>query len=66
MTTTTVNLRAGPGSSQEKVGEVESGSRVRVLRTESGWAEIEIVQRGYPRLDEGGAARGWINSRFLR
>ena len=66
ITTTNVNLRGGPGASQELVGQVESGSRVRVLRTEGGWVEIEIVQRGYPRLDEGGAGRGWINARFLR
>ena len=66
ITTTNVNLRAGPGASQERVGQVESGSRVRVLRTEGAWTEIEIVQRGYPRLDEGGATRGWINGRYLR
>ena len=66
LTTTNVNLRAGPGASQDRVGQVESGSRVRVLRTEGAWVEIEIVQRGYPRLEEGGATRGWINGRFLR
>ena len=66
ITTTNVNLRSGPGPSQEKIGEVESGSRVRVLRSEGGWAEVEIVQRGYPRLGEGGATRGWINGRYLR
>ncbi len=66
ITTTNVNLRAGPGASQERVGQVEGGSRVRVLQTDGGWVEIEIVQRGYPRLDDGGAQRGWINARFLR
>ena len=66
ITTTNVNLRAGPGRSQEKIGEVESGSRVRVLRNDGGWVEIEILQRGYPRRDEGGPVRGWIDGAFLR
>jgi serine/threonine protein kinase len=66
ITTTTVNLRAGPGRSQERIGEVESGSRVRVLRSEGGWVEIEVVQRGYPRRDENGPTRGWIDGAFLR
>jgi hypothetical protein len=66
ITTTNVNLRAGPGRSQEKIGEVESGSRVRVLRSDGGWVEIEILQRGYPRRDEDGPTRGWIDGAFLR
>jgi hypothetical protein len=66
ITTTNVNLRSGPGRSEGKIGEVESGSRVRVLRTDGGWVEIEIVQRGYPRRDESGPPRGWIDGAFLR
>ncbi|HLL76122.1 MAG TPA: protein kinase [Pyrinomonadaceae bacterium] len=66
ITTTNVNLRAGPGRSQEKIGEVESGSRVRVLRGDGGWVEIEILQRGYPRRGESGPTRGWIDGAFLR
>ena len=66
ITAALVNLRAGPGPSNEKVGVIEAGSRVRVLRIEGSWVEIEIVQRGYPRFDEGGAERGWVNVRFLQ
>jgi serine/threonine protein kinase len=64
ITTTNVNLRAGPRGA--KIGEVESGSRVRVLSSDGGWVEIEIVQRGYPRRDEGGPVRGWIDGAYLR
>ena len=66
ITTTFVNMRAGPGRSQGVLGVVESGSRVRVLRSEGGWVEIEIVQRGYPRSNEGGPTKGWIDGAFLR
>ena len=61
-----VNLRVGPSISEVSIGRLEKGARVRVLRLEGAWAEIEIVERGNPRLDEGGATRGWINGRFLR
>jgi serine/threonine protein kinase len=65
-TTTNVNLRSGPGRTYNRLGEVESGSRVRILQVNGNWCEVEILQRGFPRLAEEGVDQGWIDGTRLR
>ncbi|HEV7906163.1 MAG TPA: serine/threonine protein kinase [Pyrinomonadaceae bacterium] len=65
-TTTNVNLRSGAGRTYNRIGEVESGSRVRILQVSGNWCEVEIIQRGFPRLGEESADQGWIDGTRLR
>ena len=65
-TTTNVNLRTGPNRTYNRIGEVESGSRVRILQVNGSWCEVEIRQRGFPRLAEESADQGWIDGTRLR
>jgi len=65
-TTTNLNLRAGPNRTYNRIGEVESGSRVRILQVNGNWCEVEILQRGFPRLAEASADRGWIDGTRLK
>ncbi|MDQ1611175.1 MAG: eukaryotic-like serine/threonine-protein kinase [Pyrinomonadaceae bacterium] len=65
-TTTNVNLRSGPGRNYNRVGEVEGGSRVRILQVNGNWCEVEIMQRGFPRITEESADRGWLDGTRLR
>jgi serine/threonine protein kinase len=66
LTTTNVNLRTGPGRNYERIGEVEGGSRVRLLQVSGNWCEVEIIQRGFPRIVEESADRGWLDGTRLR
>ncbi|MCA1613244.1 MAG: protein kinase [Acidobacteria bacterium] len=66
ITTTNVNLRGGPGRTHERIGEVETGSRVRIRAVEGNWVEVDIIERGFPRRDEDGPARGWLDGTRLR
>ncbi|HEV2799323.1 MAG TPA: serine/threonine protein kinase [Pyrinomonadaceae bacterium] len=66
MTTTNVNLRSGPNRSFARIGEVESGSRVRILQVNGNWCEVEVIQRGFPRIGEESADRGWLDGTRLR
>jgi serine/threonine protein kinase len=65
-TTTNLNLRSGPGRTYNRIGEVESGSRVRILQVNGNWCEVEIIQRGFPRRGEESAEQGWIDGTRLR
>jgi serine/threonine protein kinase len=65
-TTTNVNLRSGPSRTYNRIGEVESGSRVRILQVDGNWCEVEILQRGFPRRAEESADQGWIDGTRLR
>ncbi|HEX8457169.1 MAG TPA: serine/threonine protein kinase [Pyrinomonadaceae bacterium] len=66
MTTTNVNLRSGPSRTFSRIGEVESGSRVRILQVDGNWCEVEVIQRGFPRIAEESEDRGWLDGTRLR
>ncbi len=64
--TTGLTLRDGPSAQSNKLGELPSATRVRVIQrvANSPWCEIEVVQWGGP-VDNEQADRGWVNSRFI-
>ncbi len=66
LTTTDVNLRAGPGSSNQAIGLAESGSRVKLLSENNNWYEVQVVTHGRPKNDQFSSDRGWINKRYVR
>ncbi|MCA1817500.1 MAG: serine/threonine protein kinase [Acidobacteria bacterium] len=65
-TTTNVNLRSGAGRNFDRVGEVEVGSRVRIRQVSGNWVEVDVLERGTPRVTDEGADRGWIDGTKLR
>ena len=68
VTTTDLNLRAGPSSANDQVGLAESGSRVKVLNLNSNanWCEVQVLQHSRPKYDPSSLDRGWVNKRFLK
>jgi hypothetical protein len=65
-TTTNLNLRTGAGKTYNRIGEVEGGSRVRILQVSGNWCEVEILERGFPRRGNDQEDRGWIDGTKLR
>ena len=69
LTTTDLNLRAGPSSANDRVGIAAAGSRVKVLSISSSnpnWYEIEVVEHGSPKTDPSSLDRGWVNRQYLK
>ena len=68
VTTTDLNLRAGPSSANDQVGLAESGSRVKILNIGSNvnWCEVQVLEHARPKTDPASQDRGWVNKRFLR
>jgi serine/threonine protein kinase len=68
VTTTDLNLRAGPSSTTDRVGLAESGSRVKVLTLGSNlnWCEIQVLQHSRSKSDPASLDRGWVNKQFLK
>jgi uncharacterized protein YgiM (DUF1202 family) len=64
--TTNVNLREGPNRNTARVGEIETGSRVRIRQVIGNWVEVDVLSRGTPRVDDEGADRGWLDGTKLR
>jgi uncharacterized protein YgiM (DUF1202 family) len=68
VTTTDVNLRAGPNRQTDVIGLAESGSRVQILtlNPNSTWCEIQVLQHSRPKDDPSSSDRGWLNRSFLK
>lgn len=68
VTTTDLNLRAGPSSANDRVGLAEAGSRVKVLNIGSNvnWCEVQVIQHSRPKTDPASSDRGWVNKQFLK
>ena len=52
-----VNLRSGPGTSNDVVGQVSNGLQAEVLADRDGWYQIRTAD---------GSASGWIFGKFLQ
>lgn len=66
VTTTDLNLRADPSAENPAIGLVENGSRVRVLKVETNWYEVRVLQHGRPKQDQFMADQGWVNKKYLK
>lgn len=68
VTTTDLNLRAGPSSANDQVGLAESGSHVKILNLGSNvnWCEVQVLQHARPKTDPASLDRGWVNKKFLK
>jgi serine/threonine protein kinase len=68
VTTTDVNLRAGPNRQTDIVGLAESGSRVQVLTMSpnSNWCEVQVLQHARPKDEPSSQDRGWVNRTYLK
>jgi serine/threonine protein kinase len=66
VTTTDVNLRGDPSSTNAAIGLAEFGSRVKVLAVNNNWYEVQVTQHGRPKADPFASDRGWLNKKFVR
>jgi len=66
VTTTDLNLRSDPSTTNDPVGMAESGSRVRVLSVAGNWCEVQVLQHARAKDDPSSADRGWVNKKFLK
>src|ERR1044072_7319220 len=68
VTTTDLNLRAGPSSANDQVGLAESGSRVRVLdiNVNSTWCEVQVLQHSRTKSDPTSLDKGWVYKKYLK
>jgi len=66
VTTTDVNLRPDPSTTNRSIGMAESGSRVKILSTTEQWYEVQVLEHGRPKTDPFTSDRGWIYKKFVK
>jgi len=55
ITTSSLNLRSGPGTSFSVLKELAHGTRVSVLSTSGNWSNVEV-----------GGLKGWVSNSYLK
>ncbi|MBL8182876.1 MAG: protein kinase [Blastocatellia bacterium] len=65
VTNENVNLRSGPSADTDRIGLVTKNSKVRIVKSQNNWYQVDVVSQGTARNDAGSATRGWLNGKFL-
>lgn len=60
-----VNLRSGPSADTDRIGLVTKNSKVRIVKSQNNWYQVDVVSQGIARNDTATATRGWLNGKFL-
>jgi serine/threonine protein kinase len=63
--TTDINLRPDPNPNNDPLGVVTKNSRVRVVKKEGDWYQVDVIEQGRqiePPLE---ITRGWLHRRYL-
>lgn len=62
---TDINLRPFPNTSNEPIGLVTRNSRLRIVKVENNWYQVDVLQQGRESDDSSPATRGWLNSKYV-
>ncbi|NOT48958.1 MAG: protein kinase [Acidobacteria bacterium] len=62
---TDINLRPSPNLNNEPIGLVTRNSRVRIVKAENNWYQVDVLEQGRERDDAPPATRGWLNSKYV-
>ncbi len=62
---TDINLRPGPSSDNEPLGVVTKNSRVRIVKTQNNWYQVDVLEQGRDRGTPLTATRGWLSKRYV-
>ena len=62
---TDINLRPGPNSNNEPIGVVTKNSRLRIVKTQNNWYQVDVLEQGRDRGTPLSTTRGWLNGRYV-
>lgn len=61
---TDVNLRPAPSANNDPVGLVTKNSKLRIVKTQNNWYQVEVLEQGRDH-DDTGSTKGWINGKYI-
>jgi serine/threonine protein kinase len=62
---TDIYLRSGPDASNDQIGLVTKNSKVRIVKEQNNWYQVDVVEQGRTRTGDANATRGWLNGKYL-
>ena len=62
---TDINLRPDPSVNNDPIGVVTRNSRVRIVKIQNNWYQVDILEQGRPRDQQLPTTRGWLNGKYI-
>jgi serine/threonine protein kinase len=62
---TDINLRPAPNANNDPIGLVTKNSRVRIVKTQNNWYQVDVLEQGREQSEPLSTNRGWINGRYV-
>ena len=62
---TDINLRPEPNANNDPIGMVTKNSRVRILKTQNNWYQVDVIEQGRDRDTPLPTNRGWLNGKYV-
>ncbi|HUR99067.1 MAG TPA: SH3 domain-containing protein, partial [Pyrinomonadaceae bacterium] len=62
---TDINLRPEPNANNDPIGMVTKDSRVRVIKTQNNWYQVDVIEQGRQRDGQLATNRGWLNGKYV-
>jgi hypothetical protein len=62
---TDINLRPEPNPNNEPIGVVTKNSRLRIVKTQNNWYQVDVLEQGRERGAPLPTTRGWLNGRYV-
>ncbi len=62
---TDINLRPEPNANNDPIGLVTKDSRVRIVKTQNNWYQVDVIEQGRERDTPLATNRGWLNGKYV-
>lgn len=62
---TDINLRPLPNANNEPIGLVTKNSKVRIVKSQNNWYQVDVIEQGRQRDDQLETNRGWLNGKYV-
>ena len=62
---TDINLRPTPSADNEPIGLVTKNSKVRVLKVQNNWYQVDVIEQGRDRDAANSSNRGWLHGKYV-
>ena len=62
---TDINLRPDPNPNNDPIGVVTKNSRLRIVKTQNNWYQVDVLEQGRDRGAPLSTTRGWLNGRYV-
>ena len=62
---TDINLRPSPNVNNEPIGLVTKNSKVRIVKSQNNWYQVDVIEQGRTPSNPPETNRGWLNGKYV-